>query len=282
MSFDNFETSKELGRPFELYRFVYGPDADQYYLYTNATRDITAGVDGLGAPGVFKRLAIGRDPYRTTGKAERDTLTLNVPVNSGLANLFLDYPPPSPVGLTIWQGHYGDPDEQLMVVWVGRVLSAARQVNQASLSCEGTLISLKRPGLKRNFQVGCPYVLYGTQCKADRDTFSKDILVIDVVDGMPVFEAGWSDPWPAEKFRGGMVRWQSDKGLDRRTIRQVEAERIIINAPWRDLVAGDTVRVFLGCNHQITDCLDVFDNIQNYGGQPWLPLQNPVKYPNFW
>lgn len=276
--FTDREYSKEHGKPYELYRFIWGPEVDQAYLYTNAHKDIEMG------GGTFVRLPIDRKIYRTTGKAERDTMMIDIPVRSPLSNLFLEYPPPVPVAVTVFQGHFDENDEptQPLAVWMGWVTSSARQVNKASLSCESTVISLKRPGLKRNWQYGCPYVLYGNMCKAVREDFQKDVLVEDVQNGVPVFAAGWNDPWPAEKFIGGWMRWRSDVGVEYRTIRAADATTMQFNGVLRDIAAGDTVSVVLGCNHQMGDCRDIFNNIQNYGGQPWIPLSNPVKFPNFW
>lgn len=270
MSFESVETSKERGRPYELYRFQYGPSEIDSYKYTNSVTDI----------GDFKAIPINRDSYKTTGKAERDQQNITMPVTTDLAKLLLPYPTPIPVEITIWQGHHGEPEQ--MVVWVGRILSNAYKGNEIALTCESTLISLKRQGLRRRYQLGCPFVLYGPDCKVDRAAFTRDAEIIDIQNGVPQFNAGWNGTFPIAKFVGGVLRWQSTHGVEYRSIRAATAGSVTFNGALRDLEIGMIVQLILGCNHRMADCRDVFDNILNFGGQPWIPLQNPTKHSNFW
>ena len=276
MTYQEIEASKERGAPYELYKFQYGPGANDTYLYSNSVGD----VDGYEN---YTQLPIQRDQYKTTGKAERDQMNITVPASSELARMILPYPPPYEVYVTIYQGHFdgGDP----MVVWVGRLLSNAFERGTVILTCESTLISLKRQGARRRWQVGCPLLLYsqGTgQCNANRDDFTVEAVVVGLIDNDPIFAANWFLPFAVEQFTHGMLRWVSPYGVEYRTIRNAQPTRLIFNGPLRGLEIGDTVQVILGCAHDPEDCKDVFDNILNYGGDPWIPLQNPTKHPNFW
>lgn len=38
---------------------------------------------------------------------------------------------------------------------------------------------------------------------------------------------------------------------------------------------GDQVLVYKGCRHTLDDCRDIFDQEENYGGQPYIPNKNP-------
>ena len=38
---------------------------------------------------------------------------------------------------------------------------------------------------------------------------------------------------------------------------------------------GPMATVYPGCSHNTTDCDTVFDNLDNYGGFPYLPSENP-------
>lgn len=270
MSFESVERSQEDGKPYEKYRFQYGPGADDCYKYTNAIEDLS---DFLATP-------IKREVYRTSGKAERDQLQITLPADSDLGNLILPYPVPQPVEVTIWQGHFDTTPD--MVIWVGRVLSNAYVKKEVQLSCESTLISLKRLGLRRRWQFGCPYPLYGQGCFADRDAFTTEATIVSITDGVPTFAAGWEGPFVRGKFVGGMIQWQSPYGREFRMIRDVTTTRVLFNGVIRGMEPGDTVKLILGCNHKMNDCLDTFDNIANFGGDPWIPYENPVRHPNFW
>lgn len=273
MSFNSVETSKERGRPYEKYRFQYGASTAESYTYINGVKDVDE----------FKAVPISREVYKTSGKVERDQLNIRLPATSEIAQLILPYPPPYEIEVTIWQGHYGDDND--MVVWVGRVLSNSFNEPEVALTCESTLISLKRQANRKRWQVGCPLLLYGTgtgECNAVRDDFTTEAVIADIQDGVPIFEPGWEGPFARKQFVGGMIRWVSDYGVEYRSIRNVTETRIVFNGLMRGLEVGETVKLICGCNHKMTDCDDVFDNIKNYGGNPWIPLQNPVKHANFW
>jgi len=274
MTYIEAEQSKERAVPYELYTFTFGPNPENVYRYTNAVEAIDD----------YEPIPIQRDQYKTTGKAERDQMNIRVPISAGIAQMILPYPPPHEVSVEIRQGHFDQGDA--MVVWVGRLLSNAYEDGGAVvLTCESTLISLKRQGVRRRWQVGCPLLLYSEgvgQCNANRDDFTVEAVVVDFEDSMPVFNPGWNGPWPIKQFITGMLQWTSQYGTEYRSIRQTTETKVIFNGPLRGVEIGMTVKLILGCNHRQKDCREVFDNILNYGGDPWMPLQNPVRNPNFW
>lgn len=274
MTFEADETSKENGRPFELYEFSFGPRAEDKFKYTNSVKAIED----------FQPIPIKRDAYKTTGKAERDQMNFTVPARSEIAKMILPYPPPYTVYVTIWQGHHATPADR-MVVWIGRLLSNAFEAGEVVLTCESTLISLKRQGVRRRWQVGCPLRLYSQgvgQCNAERDDFTVETEVVDVINDDPILPANWWQPFQREQFRNGMISWESPLGVEYRSIRRSLEDRVVFNGQLRGIAVGDTVKMILGCNHKRVDCEEVFDNIKNYGGDDWLPLQNPVRNANFW
>lgn len=276
MSFDQIERDPQRGRPVELYKFVYGDGSGSFYAYTNADREITH--DGV----TFKPIPISRENYRSSGKTEAANMTIKCPLKADLANLFLDYPPTQPVTVTVWQGHLGDTQQEFLVVWLGRILSTAREGDEAVLSCSSTIISLKRPGLRRNYQYSCPHVLFGDQCKASRPAASTTATVIAITPQGLTLSPGWQGEWPLERFAGGMIRWTGNIGTEYRTILRVEPSGLLrFIGPLRSLEAGSQLTIMRGCNHLMDGC-NTHNNINNFGGQPWIPLKNPAKHHNFW
>ena len=72
--------------------------------------------------------------------------------------------------------------------------------------------------------------------------------------------------------------------LDReiRTVRQIDSSGTILtlNAPVRNLPAGERATLFLGCNRQQTDCRALHNNIKNFGGCPRIPTESPLGVNN--
>lgn len=277
MSFDLVERSQESGIPVELYEFRYGPGDDNVYRYTNA--DAGVGHDGES----YIALPIMRERYSSSGAMEKSALKITIPVDSDISDIFREYPPTQPVTLVIKQGHFGDPDNDFLAVWSGRVLSVAKEGRENVLTCESTIISLKRPGLRRNYQYACPYVLYSRACGADKAA-ARIPTTVDSLDGGRIQLApGWNGDFEPKRFSGGMLEWSTPKGLEVRTILKVDeaAQTITVIGPFRGLAEGDPITAIVGCNHLVDGC-EIHDNIVNYGGQPWIPLKNPVRHHPFW
>lgn len=278
MTFNQFEQSRASGDPVELYEFQYGPTTDMVYRYTNNTRDVTFGGK------VFEAIPISRAAIKTDGKLDKSNLTITVPVNTDLASLFLDWPPTQSVVVKIRAGHRNDPDDVFMVVFMGRVLSTSRSETETQLTCESALISMKRSTNKRNWQYGCPFALYDNRCQADKQA-AKFSVIVEAIDddGRMTFPAGWYAPREPTDFRGGLIEWDNpDLGREARQIKKVGATQMTIIGIVRGIVVGDTVDIFLGCGRNMDDCNRLHDNILNYGGQPDIPLKNPISQHPWW
>jgi len=274
MSFTGVEHSQEQGAPVELYEFKFGPQDGDVYRYTNAVKALDGG---------YNPVPISREAIKTNGKMDKANVTIKVPVTLELANLFLPYPPPYVVRVTIRQGHLTDGAKEYPVVWIGRVLSAAREGNESKLTCENTTVSLKRPGLKRNYQHGCPFLLYGPGCTVDKDNFKYETTVEELLgSGRIKLPDNWFLPLSGPKFRGGTFEWDGPAGREIRTILKSDETSITLGGYLTGLTEGMAVTLYPGCAHNMTDCEETFDNIVNYGGQPWIPFKNPVKQHPFW
>lgn len=276
MSFDQQERHRERGAPVELYLFDYGGGEAQTFRYTNAVQDMAFG------GGVFKRIPINRTNLRSDGKFDKSQVTISIPVTTDLAGLFLPYPPPGVVRCRIWQGHLSDPDNAFQVVWHGRTMSVSREGNVAKLTCDSAILSYKRQALRRFYQHGCPLVLYGPRCRADKQAARFDVQVVEVQTNQLILPPNWNGATPTEQFRGGILEWNSELGAEKRMITQIGPNSLSMNGYIRGIQAGDTIHIFKGCGHNLNDCTNIHHNTNNYGGQPWIPFKNPSKQHPFW
>ncbi len=273
MTFDNQEKSQYRGMPVELYMFRYGTEKIAFYAYTNAEYDIQ--YQNIN----FRAVPIQRKNYKVTGSLDKATMKITTSRDMDLFNLFRYYPPTQPVIATIYQGHLEDPDHEFPVVWTGRILSAARKENTAVFTCEPTVRALKRAGLRRNYQFSCPHVLYGPLCQANQNNATLKIRIITRTETRLTFAHDWTIH-PVSKYIGGLVHWPGKYGLERRTVIRVNnGSQLSLSGPATGLKDGDYVSVAMGCNHQMTDCQNLHGNILNFGGQPWIPLKNPINKP---
>lgn len=280
MTFAAHETSVAGGNPVQLFLFVYGTETDEYFAYTDHTDEIV--IDhGEGAI-TYSPVPIERGSIDSNGTLDKSALRIATDVGTGLAELFRVYPPPYVVSLIIRQGHIEDVDDEFLVVWAGRIVSCAREGGQAIMSGEPVSTSLRRPGLRRHYQYGCPHQLYGPVCLADKPSKTVAATVASVAGASVTLNAGWEGAFTPAKFLGGLFEWPTDSGsTDRRTILRITGNTLYLSGIPSGVEATDAVDVVLGCNHQAFaasggDCEGLHDNILNYGGQPWIPLKNPI------
>ena len=273
--FGLFESSRALGQPLELYLFQIGND---FYRFCNGEKDFSyAGQTYAAVP--IKRTAIS-----SSGALDKQTLTVSVGPDNLLAVRLRGAVLSSVVTLILRQGHRDDPDKQFLVAWVGRVLDVGGNPDDGSrsLTCQPASTSLKRIGLRRNWQYGCPHVLYGDQCRASIAAASVQVTPTARQGRSVSLASGWNAQ-PVEKYNGGLAMWDGNV----RTIVRANTTDIQLGAQ-ATFDIGTVLTLALGCDHLRDDCstihtpVDEADygggNIRNFGGQPFIPTTNPVGY----
>lgn len=283
MTFAAYESSVEDGGPIQLFRFVYGSEAGEYLAYTNSTEAQT--VDHGGSVGVitYQPVPIQRGNIVSNGTLDKSAIRMTLDIGTELAELFRVYPPSQVVTLTIYEGHVDDPDSQFQIVWAGRVIAASRDKSELQLSGEPISTQLRRAGLRRHYQYGCPHALYGDKCNANKVAATVSATVAAISGTVITLSSGWAGSFTASKFVRGMLEWTpAGQSTQRRTILRVSGNNLTISGTPIDLDVSDAVDVVLGCNHRAFaadggDCEGLHDNLVNYGGQPWIPTKNVIN-----
>lgn len=291
MTYDAIEASRAKGSPVELYYFRHGSDPAAFYAYSDVESDV------VFAGNTYRKLRVKRGSVVASGSLDKSRLTVSVPPDSEIAELFRIYPPGRVVTLVIRAGHLTDPDDEFPVVWVGRVLQCSRGNSpgpDAELTCESANTSMRRSGLRRNYQLSCPHVLYGVGpglCNADRAAATVAATLSSKGQASLTFSAGWNGSRNPQKFVGGLATWTTAALTEQRTILRVSGNTLHLTGPTPGLSVGASVSLSLGCNHQIDDCQFLHatagapnpggGNVLNYGGQPFIPLRSPIATASF-
>ena len=282
MTFQAYEESQEDGGPVQCFLFRYGTEAGEYYAYTAHTQELTIDHGGSVGEVTYSPVPIERDNVTSNGTLDKSALKIGMDIGTDLAELFRIYPPSNVVTLTIYEGHIDDPDGEFVVVWAGRIITAGRVGSELQISGEPVSTQMRRPGLRRHYQYGCPHQLYGTQCGADKAAATVSATVASISGATVTLDSGWEGAFSGAKFLRGMLEWTpAGASTERRTITRVTGDTLSLSGIPKDLSATDTVSVVLGCNHQAFaptgDCEALHDNVQNFGGQPWIPIKNVVN-----
>lgn len=278
--FDTQALSRWFGKPITLYRF------DRQHLswrFTDADRDIT--VDGETYLTV--RGGLSRSNIRDTSSAKKSELKITLPflrdpaapvkpVTQELGDNWWPYPPGDEVAVTVMETHYGDPDEEVRVVWPGVVIGPEFTDTELVLNCAPGRSGTRKAGLALRWCRGCPLVHYSQgrgMCNVDKAAHALP-ATLTAVAGLTLTAAEFGT-LPAGRLRGGWVEWTRDNGLvERRSITGHAGTSITVNYGAHDLAEDLELTAYPGCAHTWEDCTTYFDNGDNFGGCRFLPVKS--------
>lgn len=262
--YDLSERSVQLSAPIEIYEFQSG---NGFWRYTSAEADVI-----FDRETYFSR-PVKRTPVAVTEEQSRNSMTITGPRNLEVADAFRITPPTAVISLIVRRVDRVSGDAA--VVWSGRLLNVGWRGSSVELQCEPSSFSLDRNGLRRVWGPQCPHVLYGTKCKVDRFAF-RTVARVTGVSGDTVTV----DTLEAKPYAGGFIlRVGTDAGniSHLHYIRSFTGTTLRISGRANYFEPDDIVEIFPGCNHTTAVCSGTYNNILNYGGQPYFPNNNPFE-----
>ena len=276
VTYPNREASVDQAIPIGLFLIRYGTGSEDHFAYSDS--DIEVVHDGI----TYVPIPIGRESIDSSGGLDNKTLTIQIAPRAEVATYLETRTPTQEVTLVIRQGHADDPDQEFLVVWSGRIVAATRKDVFVEIQAESLATAMRRPGLHRGYQRSCPWALYEFPCSAPR-TIRATISPITIGRNVLGVPADWNGSYDRTKFLGGYISWpDSTSGRTHvRTILDITTQSatedyLHIQGSTEGLDVASTLRIYLGCNHLTDDCIQLHDNIVNFGGQPFIPLVNPV------
>lgn len=268
MTYDAREKSEQGGSPVELYEFARN---SKVWRYTSAEEGVTVDEE------VYEYANLRRSEISLSAERERDALTVTCPRNFQIADFFRASPKTDVISLTVRRFHRGD--SEIAVIWKGEVQGSQwkRGSAMAELRCEPVTVSVERVGLQRLCQRNCGWVLYsqklasGAGCGVDKDDHKIDTTV-SAIDGAVITLADLL----SRPYAGGFVEKEdADGNFERRFIESADGTAITLTQPFEDLAPTDSVTAYPGCDHTMQTCNDVYENLPNYGGMPYMAQKNP-------
>lgn len=288
MSYDSVETSVDGGRPRTFFEFVYGEGRGDAYRFVGSTEQLITGtlapVIAMGKPWISRAMKHGR--ITSAGSLDKSDLEVTTSKDNEVAKMFRIAPPSRPLQLNIYRDH--EDDGGYVRIWTGRVLVCSiKDSAEAVLSCEPTSTSLRRQGLRRNYQYGCPHDLYGRACGLSREANEALGTVTLVTNPIRlVFTRGRrSIILTPEQAIGGVLTVTLDDGrtLQRSVInavQKVDGIELELMSVMPELKVGLSATLARGCKHNWEAC-KTFDNLPNYGGCINIPSKNPFTGNSF-
>jgi len=286
MTFDAFETAD--GSPVELLTFSNGTDV---FRRTNTVKSVTIGAN------THVPMAYSRSKFNQSKDSDDNNITMIVPNNFELVNLYAGVLTSNTTLLTIERFHLDDPGNEIQVVWKGSVASIEHQENDVSLLLQ-PITSGSESTPPDTFSGLCNAFLFQSPgCTLDRTDF-RFIATLSAIDStgkiltftglrleaatIDAAQGGPTGPLTSAEldiyFQGGYV--QTGKGEVRDIVEgnvSGDPDKVRVILPFRDFIVSDGANVYAGCDLSITTCHKKFDNAINFQGFPYIPEIDPAN-----
>lgn len=270
MTFAAIETSADEGRPLELLKVSY---LTNNWHYTTSEESVT--YDGQ----VYAPLPIKHSAIALTGDVAKSQLTISVPQDCPVGELFRVQPPTGVVSVTLFAKHVGD--AEVKAIWKGRIVNVTWEQPWLNLTTESVFSSLQRLGLRRKYGTQCPHPLYSVGnglCNVVKASYKTDYAVTSIT-GATVNCAAAAGA-AVDHFAGGVVTWiHAESGyLEQRMVKSSDASgNFVLTSQPPGLVVGAALSTYPGCDHSLDTCHSKFANALNFGGMPFIPTKNPFN-----
>ena len=277
MSYQRTRTAEGRAAPFLMVEFQMGPEL--FYRYTDTEKAKTFQGE-TWEPTTLRPEFPGED-----GDLKEQTLKLEVQGDLAPALLLINRPPSFVCRVKVWEGNLLDSNREARLRFAGRAFSAKWSesgVIEITVSPSSTELSL--PGKPHMYQRTCPHVLYGLRCGAARN--QRAVTASVGADGI-IRTSGYPTGFiEAASFSRGELSWTNpDTGQkEYRTINLCSDNGggldLYVHYPQLSVTSYEMA---MGCTHTETACADWHANINNFGGQPWIPLKSPhQRYTEFY
>lgn len=297
MSFDSIEKSREDGEPRHLFEFKVGDNLNAFR-YTDHDRPVEIAASD-GEIDRYLPLPIEYSKIENDGTLGDKTVNITLPIASEIGARMTARTLAMTTKVNISQYHIigNNRIDDALTIFSGIVVgieAGSRSSPEIKITCNPGFLEMDKLAGSHNYSISCPYQLYSNLCGARRATqnirvvgFLSDgygILVentsnLYIPDGAGSFEKGTT-------IAGGTIEWATADGTEIRTIissrlHSIDADGgaiVLLNLSDRvTRMERQIVQFDRGCQRNMRDCKDIHNNLRNFGGQPWIPLKNPVN-----
>jgi uncharacterized phage protein (TIGR02218 family) len=251
------EKSIQDNKPIELYKFR--RDAvDETFFYTSSNESIIF----LGD--IYNPVSISRGELNQTSNIEKATIDITIPFNTALVLQYVSEVIIDEFSVIIYRENAGGYAQIysgiLDAITVGEPMATINAISRTK--------ALETDTLQIMHSIQCPYKLFdASTCKASSAGFTLT-GTIDTINSTSITSSVF-----ATKPDGWLIGGELIVNSRRRMILSHIGNNIIIS-PFLNASAGDSFEAFAGCGHNTDDCLNKFSNLDNFGGEPYIPTKD--------
>lgn len=245
----------------ELFYFA---EDNSYWRYNTSTTTITTPDGKVWLPLAIEREGINLEWGKT------DEIAFTVPYNNPVALQFINYMPYAPISISVYQ--YNPATQTVYNLFVGTIdgceFDVEKRVAKLTASNINNLFATKIP--IRTYSPICSFSLYGTQCGVVASQYAVNAAFSAVTVNGNIISAGVLGNYANGYFTGGYAISNNQS----RYILSHTGTSIMVIYPFTNAANGWTF--YPGCDKSVSTCKNRFNNVQRYGGFPYVPNVNPI------
>lgn len=262
-TYQDYEDSAALGKPIELYD-IYNSDGTHWRYHTGAIGDVITYNGNDYESGIVERseIVLGSD------FTDDNTITLKFTKGDLFAEQFISSPIDSRVFLMAYRQH----EANYVTIYRGYlVLVTFDEKGIPEGKFESIMNSTQRMGHRRRCSRLCNHALYEGGCGLNQESY-KVTGTITNISGNIITSSEF-----ATKADGWFVGGKIVVGTAWRLMIAHSTNTITINRAFIDTSVSDTFTAYAGCIHTPSICTSKFSNKINFGGNEFIPLDNPFN-----
>ncbi|MBW2044781.1 MAG: phage BR0599 family protein [Deltaproteobacteria bacterium] len=249
----------------DVYDFWWG---STHWRYTNS--DSPVEYNGIG----YSPADISRGNVTYDSKAEISRLEIRAGRVLHPVIKFVAMNPAEPVWVQVMRVITDLSPAYASVIFIGQVREVSFRGLQAVATCVGFEYLLKLPVPRFRYGPTCNWTVFDSDCGLSEASFAVQAHATVSADKLTL-TADAFDAYDDDYFTLGWVVWQSH----RRMITKHEGSVLTLRYPILELpeLAHDVI-AYPGCDGDILTCKNKFNNVESFGGFPYVPRDNPTTW----
>jgi uncharacterized phage protein (TIGR02218 family) len=272
MTVSNAYTNKETAterKPVELYH-IWTEYDDWYYTNTDVSVLYNANVY---QPAVLERGSLEKDSQLNATKLSIAFAYMQEPAVKYIADNSVDL-----TWISIMRVFQDQVPIEASVIFIGHIRDISFKGQQGQVTCIGFEYYLGKQLPRYRYQPQCNWKLFSTQCGKVRASYKQSVIVTAIqADGL-AFTCSAMVVQEDNYYRGGDVERIYTGGKEKRMLAWSSGTNLGLRFKMRDLRVGSTLDIYPGCDGAVNTCITKYNNLLNFGGFPYIPLDNPVAW----
>lgn len=158
-------------------------------------------------------------------------------------------------------------------VFIGQIKSVSLKGVSAQATCVGFEFFLKQPVPQLRYQAKCNWRLFDSKC-GKTSTGYTDMTTVSVSEDRLTLTSTAFGARGDDYFAWGYVVFDEYKRL----IVEHTGNDIKIRFKIPGVITGSEVTAYAGCDGSVFTCENKFNNLNSFGGFPYMPLDNPCTW----